>query len=106
MVLLVWTGPKRDLKDQRFPVRHSFVWNLTWKNGLEVPSEDAVQEGVEVHEADGDPQAEVVLLQRTRHQILPLNTDPLLLKQSKVLAPKAKGYRRQQALQDRDQSVT
>lgn len=71
---------------------------LTWKHSLDVPGEDSVQEGVEVHHDDGGAEAEVILLQRTRHQVLPLDTDSLLLKQSEVLAAEPERHGGQYAL--------
>lgn len=74
---------------------------LTWEHGLDVPGEDSVQEGVKVHDDDGGAEAEVVLLQRTRHQILPLDTDSLLFEQSEVLTAEPKRHGGQEALQGR-----
>lgn len=71
---------------------------LTWKHGLDVPGEDSVHKGVQVHHGDGGAEAEVVLFQRTGHQVLPLDPDTLLLEQSKVLTAKPECHRRQEAL--------
>lgn len=75
--------------------------SLTWKHGLDVPGEDSVQEGVKVHDDDGGTEAEVILLQRTRHQVLPLDPDALLLKQGKVLTAEPERHGGQEALRGR-----
>lgn len=72
---------------------------LTWKHGFKVPCQDSVQEGVKVHDDDGGAEAEVILLQWAGHQVLPLDTDSLLLKQGEVLAAESERHRGQKALQ-------
>lgn len=71
---------------------------LTRKHSLNVPGEDAVEDRVHVHKANGGPQAEIILLQRTGDQVPPLDPDSLLFKQCKVFAAKAKGHWGQEAL--------
>ena len=73
---------------------------LTWEHGLNVPGEQAVQEGVHVHHDDGGAQAVVVLLQGAGHQVAPLDAHALLLEQGEVFTAEPERHGGKEALRD------
>lgn len=75
--------------------------SLTWEDALYVPGEDPIQQGVEKHHDDGQQQGVATPLFRTLAQVMPLDSDTLLLVLGEVFAAVAKGHARQEALDKR-----
>lgn len=71
----------------------------TWENIIQIPCQGSIEDSIEGHHEDGHEEREGVFLQRTGLNVVPLQTQTLLLIPWKVLCPKAKGHLGQQALQ-------
>lgn len=72
--------------------------DLTWEDRFNVPGHDSIQEGIKQHHDSWRGDAKAIFFQWALKEVVPLNTNSLLLEQCKVLATKTKGYWRQQAL--------
>lgn len=81
-------------------LRHNYPSeaDLTWEDRFNVPGHDSIQESIKQHHDSRCGDAKAIFFQRALKEVVPLNTNSLLLKQRKVLATKTKGYWRQQAL--------
>lgn len=79
---------------------------LTGEDVVQVPGQHSVQHRVQAHHADGGEERELVALQRTGLDVVPLQAQALLLIAGEVLRPKAKGYLGQQALQEAGKTIT
>ena len=68
----------------------------TWMDVLDVPGEQGVQESVECHHEQDEPQAERIRLDRRHGHVVPLYADALHLIERKVLGAKPERCRRHQ----------
>lgn len=73
---------------------------LTGENVVQVPGQHRVQDRVQAHHTDGGEEGELVSLQRTRLDVIPLQTHTLLLIAWQIFCAKAKSYLWQQTLQE------
>lgn len=71
----------------------------TWEDVIQIPGQDGVEDSIKPHHEDGGEEGVGVFLQRAGHDVVPLQTQTLLLIPRQVLCPEAEGHRRQQALQ-------
>lgn len=67
----------------------------TWEDILNVPGEQPVKSSIKEHHDDGHDEGVALSLLWTGADVVPLNTDALLLILGEVLAAVAKGHTRQ-----------
>lgn len=81
-------------------LRHDYLSevDLTWEDRFNVPSHDSIEEGIKQHHDSWCGDAKAIFFQWALKEVVPLNTNSLLLKERKVLTTETKGYWRQQAL--------
>lgn len=78
--------------------RKPLPFTLTREDIVQVPGQHSVQHSVQAHHADGGEEGELVPLQRTGLDVVPLQTQALLLVPRQVLRPKAKRHLGQKTL--------
>lgn len=66
--------------------------SLTWKDTLNVPCEDPVQQGVDEHHDNGQQEGVGIALLWALVQVVPLDANALLLVLGEVFATVAKGH--------------
>ena len=71
---------------------------LTWKNGFNIPGDEAIDDGIYQHHDHRAQQTEIISDDRTVGHIIPLYTNTLLFILKDVSAAKAKSYRWGQTL--------
>ena len=69
-----------------------YKYLYTWKDVLDVPGEHPVKRSIKEHHDDGHDEGVAVSLLRALVDVVPLNTDALLLVLGKVLAAVAEGH--------------
>lgn len=71
---------------------------VTWEDVVEVPGKDGVEYSIQGHHRDGGEEGVLIPLQRAGLDVVPLQTQTLLLITGQVLCPKAKRHLGHQAL--------
>ena len=75
---------------------------LTREDVVQVPGQNSIKHSVQAHHADGGEEGELIPLQRTGLDVVPLQTQTLFFIPRQVLCPKAKRHLGQQTLKEEE----